>query len=224
MSRLTMGRHLFFGLMCALLCASSAWAQQVKLEEIHPDMDKAALARGADLLMNTCHGCHTLKYVKYRDLIRLGLDKQKVDDWRGDQPMDAALQSQTPESDAIQSFGKAPPDLSLMVRARDGGANYVYSYLLGYYTTPDGTTANHIFPETKMPDPLNISNATDAAQRSQIQHNAHDIVSFLAWASDPHQAERTRLGYYVIAYLIVLTVLLFFVKNLIWSRLSRSDA
>jgi cytochrome c1 len=110
-----------------------------------------------------------------------------------------------------------------MAHARDGGPDYVYSYLTGYYTAPDGTTANHIYPETKMPDPLGISSAADAAQRTEIQNTAKDIVSFLNWTADPRAAERTRLGYYVIAYLIVLTLLLYFVKNLIWSKL-KSEA
>ena len=70
-----------------------------------------------------------------------------------------------------------------------------------------------------MPDILGISTATDAAQRASIQAQARDIASFLTWVSDPHEAERIRLGRYVIAYLLVLTILLYFVKNQIWSRL-----
>jgi len=127
--------------------------------------------------------------------------------------------AQMSENDAMDSFGKAPPDLSLMTKAREGGADYVYSYLLGYYTTKDGMPGNHIYPETKMPDPLGISGATEAAQRSAINSQARDIVSFLAWTADPHASERHRLGYYVLGYLFVLTALLYMVKNQIWSRL-----
>jgi ubiquinol-cytochrome c reductase cytochrome c1 subunit len=119
----------------------------------------------------------------------------------------------------VQSFGKVPPDLSLMTKARDGGPSYLYSYLLAYYVTPDGATSNHIFPATHMPDALGISTATDPAQREELRKTASDIVSFLTWASDPHEQERHRLGYYVIGYLLVLTVLLYMVKNQIWSRL-----
>jgi cytochrome c1 len=70
-----------------------------------------------------------------------------------------------------------------------------------------------------MPDILNGSGATDGAQRAEVQGKARDIVSFLTWASDPHEAERIRLGYYVIGYLIVLTTLLYFVKKQIWAKL-----
>ncbi|MFA6920400.1 MAG: cytochrome c1 [Gallionella sp.] len=208
--------------LAALLCAIplSVWASsEAELEKVTVDTSRTGIARGADILMNNCHSCHSLKYIKYRDLINLGLDKQKVDEWRGEQPLDGSLQAQMSESDATQAFGKAPPDLSLMAKARDGGVNYVYSYLLGYYVTPEGMPGNHIYPATKMPDPLGISSAADDAAKNAIRKQARDIVSFLAWTSDPHEQDRKRLGYYVIGYLIVLTLLLYLLKNQIWSRL-----
>jgi cytochrome c1 len=64
-----------------------------------------------------------------------------------------------------------------------------------------------------------MSGATEAAQRTEIQNNARDIVSFLAWAADPHEQDRHKLGYYVLGYLFVLTFMLYLVKNQIWSRL-----
>jgi ubiquinol-cytochrome c reductase cytochrome c1 subunit len=203
-----------------LCCASSQlWATEATLETFKVDTDLPAIARGVDDLMNNCHSCHNLKYVTYLDMEKLGIDKQKVDGWRGDQPLDSPLASLMSDEATTQSFNMVPPDLSLMTKAREGGANYVYSYLLGYYNTPDGVTHNHIFPATKMPDPLGISTATDHDQRLEIRKTAHDIVSFLSWAADPHAQERYRLGYYVIGYLLILTLLLYFVKKQIWSRL-----
>lgn len=204
-----------------ILCcaASQVWAAEAMLENIKVDTDLPAMERGMDDLMNNCHSCHNLKYITYLDLVKLGIDRKKIDGLRGDQPMDAPLTSLLSEEAAIQSFNMVPPDLSLMTKAREGGANYVYSYLLGYYNTPDGVTHNHIYPATKMPDPLGMSTTTDHAQREEITKTAHDIVSFLSWAADPHEQERHRLGYYVIGYLVILTLLLYFVKNQIWSRL-----
>lgn len=196
-----------------------AWASEAVLDKVTLDDSVPAIERGADTLMNACHSCHSMKYIKYRDLLTFGMNKKKVDDWRGEQSLDTPLMAQMSEADALQAFGKAPPDLSLMTKARDGGVHYVYSYLLGYYMTTDGMPGNHIYPETKMPDPLGISAATDASQRTAIQAQARDIVSFLAWAADPHQSERMRLGYYVIAYLLGLTLMLYIVKQQIWSRL-----
>lgn len=207
-------------LLCFLY--TPAWSAEARLEKFTPASDVASLERGVDALMNDCHSCHSLKYIKYRDLTRFGLSKQKVDSWRGEQSADAPLLATMSESDAMLAFGKAPPDLSLMAKARDGGVNYVYSYLLAYFIAADGVTGNHVFPETHMPDPLGIATATDTAQRATIQARAKDIVSFLAWAADPHGEERIQLGYYVIGYLLVLTTLLYFVKGLIWSRLQRS--
>jgi ubiquinol-cytochrome c reductase cytochrome c1 subunit len=204
-----------------MLCCSVSpvWAAEAKLENIQVDTSLAAIERGVEDLMNNCHNCHTLKYITYHDLARFGIDKKKIEEWRGDQPLDAPLASLMSDEAAMQSFGLVPPDLSLMTKAREGGPSYVYSYLLGYYNTPEGETKNHIFPETKMPDPLGISNATEPAQRDEIGKTAHDIVSFLSWAADPHEQERYRLGYYVIGYLVILTLLLYFVKNQIWARL-----
>lgn len=210
-------KNLIFILM---LCSiSPVWATEAKLENIQVDTSVQAIERGVDDLMNNCHSCHTLKYIRFRDLAKIGIDKKKIDEWRGDQPLDAPLVSLMSDEAAMQSFGLVPPDLSLMTKAREGGASYVYSYLLGYYNTPEGVTRNHIFPETKMPDPLGISSVTDPAQRDELRKTAHDIVSFLSWAADPHEQERHRLGYYVIGYLVILTLLLYFVKNQIWSRL-----
>ncbi|HTN95186.1 MAG TPA: cytochrome c1 [Gallionella sp.] len=199
---------------------SPVWAEEAMLEDAQVDTSLPTVERGVEDLMNNCHNCHTLKYIHFRDLAKFGIERKKIDEWRGDQTMDAPLASLMSDEVAMQSFGLVPPDLSLMTKAREGGADYVYSYLLGYYSTPDGETKNHIFPETKMPDPLGISTTTDHAQREEIRKTAHDIVSFLSWAADPHEQERRWLGYYVIGYLLILTGLLYFVKNQIWARLN----
>ncbi|KAF0201122.1 MAG: ubiquinol-cytochrome c reductase cytochrome c1 [Gallionellaceae bacterium] len=206
-------------ILASCCIATSVWASEAKLETVKVGLDVPTVERGVGVMMDSCHSCHSMKYIKYRDLVTFGIDKQKVDAWRGDQPLDATLLAQMSDSDAMAAYGKAPPDLSLMAKARDGGASYVYSYLLGYYVKPDGMPGNHLYPETKMPDILGMSGATDAAQRTEIQSKARDIVSFLAWAADPEEQERHRLGYYVLAYLFVLTFLLYLVKNQIWARL-----
>ena len=199
--------------------ATSASATEYKLEKFQVDTSVLAVERGVEAFMNACHGCHSLKYVHYRELADLGIDKGKIASWRGDSTLDSAMTGLISDDAAIQSFGTIPPDLSMIIRAREGGASYVYSYLIGYYLTKDGKTGNHFYPLTKMPDALDISNATDPAKHSDLQGKAHDIVSFLYWAADPHEGERKTLGYYIIAYLILLTILLYNVKLDVWSRL-----
>jgi len=203
--------------LCSIVFPASA--TEDKPEKFQVDTSVLAVERGVDTFMNACHACHSLKYVHYRDLASFGIDKNKIAAWRGDSTLDSAMTSLISDDAAIQSFGKIPPDLSMMVRAREGGTSYLYSYLIGYYLTPDGKTSNHLFPLTKMPDALGISTAADPAQLSELQGKAHDIVSFLSWAADPHEAEREALGYYVVGYLIILTLLLYNVKLQVWSRL-----
>jgi len=206
------------------ISALPAWATPVKLENIRAETSVPAVERGAEAFMNTCHGCHGLKYVRYRNLASFGIDKSKIDAWRGDQPLEASLTSLLPDDAAMQSFGLIPPDLSLITKAREGGTSYVYSFLTGYYLTPEGLPGNRVFPETKMPDALGIGalgigGAADPGLHAELQGKARDVVSFLAWAADPHEEERHRLGYYVIGYLVILTTLLYFVKRQVWSRL-----
>ena len=106
-------------------------------------------------------------------------------------------------------------------KAREGEASYIYSYLLGYYNAPDGTVGNHYYSVTKMPDILGVAGVTDPAQPAQLSQKAHDVASFLSWASDPHAQERKSLGMYVLGYLFVLTILLYFLKGRIWARLDK---
>jgi cytochrome c1 len=205
-----------------VLCSTitiPAFASEIKLENFQADTSVIAVERGVNTFMNACHACHSLKYVHYRDLVSYGIDKDRIAAWRGDSTLDSAMTSLLSDEAALQSFGKVPPDLSMMVRAREGGSSYLYSYLTGYYLTPDGKISNHVFPLTKMPDALEVSSATDPVKHSEILEQAHDIVSFLSWAADPHEEERKALGYYVIGYLIILTVLLYNVKLQVWSRL-----
>lgn len=213
-----MKRGLLFAL-CWLVF--SAYAEEAALQKVDVAGDLPTLERGAETVMTVCIGCHSLKYVHFRELAKLGIAKDKVDAWRGSNPMGTAIASQMPPEAALASFGKAPPDLSLMAKAREGEANYIYSYLLGYYTTPEGMTGNHYYAATKMPDVLGVAGVADPAQRAPLEQKAREVASFLAWAADPHAQERQTLGYYVIGYLAVFTTMLFFLKGRIWARLDK---
>jgi cytochrome c1 len=203
--------------------ACSAWGEaEVPLKLVDVATDLPTLQRGAETVMTVCNGCHSLKYIHFRELAKLGLEKEKVDGWRGANPMGTAIAAQMTAEIAAASFGKVPPDLSLMAKAREGEANYIYSYLLGYYTAPDGTTGNHYFPPTKMPDVLAVAGVTDPAQIAELNKKAREVTSFLAWAADPHAQERKSLGYYVLGYLLIFTTMLYFLKGQIWSTLDKA--
>ena len=197
-----------------------AYAAGMALNKVEVSVDLPALERGADTVIDTCTVCHSLKYIRFRDLAGLGFAKEKVQAWRGDSPMGSAIASKMTVDSALLAFGAVPPDLSLIAKAREGGENYVYSFLLGFYAAPDGMMTNHYFPGTKMPDALGIAGVTDAAQRALLEQKARDVTSFLVWAADPHAQERQTLGYYVIGYLLLLTTLLYLLKRRIWARLN----
>jgi len=89
------------------------------LEKIPADAD--SVMRGAEHVVNNCVSCHSLKYIKYTDMLALGVEQATVDAWRGSNPVSARILAQMPAEAAAAAFGGiVPPDLSLMAIARDG--------------------------------------------------------------------------------------------------------
>jgi len=195
-------------------------ANETNLDQTIIPTDHASVLRGAELVVNTCVSCHALKYIRYSDMLALGVSEAKVEAWRNNSPVNTRILAQMPPEAAVAAFGGiVPPDLSLMAHARDGGVHYLYSYLMGYSADTKGEIVNHVYEGTRMPDILAISSATDDKQRAEITAKAKDITAYLNWAADPHAEERKHLGIYVIAYLLLLTVLLYLWKVKIWRKL-----
>ncbi len=119
----------------------------------------------------------------------------------------------------------------MIVGYQEGGADYVYALLTGYRDAPAGVRVNEgmnynlAFPgnQLAMPPPLAKDNFVeyqpDAGTKGSLDQNAHDITAFLAWASDPTLDSRKELGWQVLLYLAITTVLLYLVKKQIWARL-----
>jgi cytochrome c1 len=160
-----------------------------------------------------------MKYIRYRDLLKLGYTAEEVEALRGERDVDSPLTSMMDDETANVSFGKVPPDLSLMALAREGGGRYIYSLITSYYVTANNDVDNHVFPGIKMPDVLGFSGTTDPAQRAELEKMVQDLAVFLEWAADPQAPDRRSLGVYVLIYLAVLTVLLYFLKRKIWRKL-----
>lgn len=179
-----------------------------------------ARQKGAETAVNVCLTCHGLKYLKYSDLAQLGFTVQQLDTLRGDNKPNEALQAGMDPAMLREGFGLLPPDLSLMAKAREGGPAYIYKLLTGFYYKDDGSVDNHRFPGVKMPDVLGYSDAKDPAQRAALEAQARNVAAFLAWAADPHAEQRYHLGYFVLAYLAVLTLFLYLSKRRIWARLN----
>ena len=123
--------------------------------------------------------------------------------------------------------GALPPDLSVIVKAREGGADYVYGILTGYKTPPAdvilgaGMNYNTGFAgmQIAMPQPLSDNAVTFAdGTKATVEQQAHDVVQFLTWAAEPNLETRHRMGISVLIYLAVFTGLLYALKRKIWKR------
>ena len=131
------------------------------------------------------------------------------------------------EASTAANGGAYPPDMSVLAKARAGGANYLYSLLMGYGDTPegleldDGVYYNKYMPGNKimMSEPIldGIVEYLDGTDSSKEQV-AKDITTFLVWASEPHLESQHRMGFKTIIYLIILITLVYMSKQKVWSR------
>ncbi|MDX8413309.1 MAG: cytochrome c1 [Mariprofundales bacterium] len=182
------------------------------------------IRRGLTVFTDICMGCHSAKYVTYKGLIdypEIGLTRKEVDELRGEHPLTDGMITDLSPEDAKVSYGKVPPDLSLIINARRGGANYVYSILTGFAHDPEGKVPdgnwNEYFPGHRiaMPDPLSWL-GHDEADTAELEQQAQDVSAFLTFISDPHQNTRHAIGKYVMAFLLLLTLVLYLLKREVW--------
>lgn len=203
--------------------------------------DTASLQRGARDFVGYCLGCHSLKYERWS---RLGQDLNippalLVKDLipPGETPADY-ITSPMVDSDAEKWFGKAPPDLSLMARAR--GTDYLYQYLKTFYVdTGRATGANNLaLPQSAMPDvvaPLEGLKtavyktagseqvfdhfkqvAPGSMTPQQYDQFVLDLVNFLDYVGDPQQAMRHAMGVWVVLFLLAFTWFAWLLKREFW--------
>ncbi|PIW25779.1 MAG: cytochrome c1 [Rhodospirillales bacterium CG15_BIG_FIL_POST_REV_8_21_14_020_66_15] len=225
--------------------------------------DRASAQRGYKVYKEVCSACHSLNLIKFRNLQDLGFSEAQVKALAAeyeiqDGPNDDGemfTRKRTPsdplpapfaneKAAAAANNGKAPPDLSLITKARAQGgdsvikvslkhpggftlgADYVYALLTGYgeppagVEVPDGGNYNKYFPGgvIAMASPL----AADAVEfsdgtKATVAQMAHDVTMFLSWAAEPELEARKRLGVKVMLFLLVLTGMLFALKRKIWS-------
>lgn len=205
--------------------------------------DQASLQRGARLYFNYCVGCHSLQYMRYSRVAEdLGLSEQQVMDslnFTGAKFGDPVISSM-PAADAVKWFGKAPPDLSLEVRAK--GADWVSAYLHSFYLDPARPVGwnNSVFPNASMPFPLwelqGVQTAVMAPSKpgedatveklelkqpgsmtpDQYDQAVRDLTSFLEYASEPAALKRTAIGAWVLIYLALFTFVAMILKKEYW--------
>jgi ubiquinol-cytochrome c reductase cytochrome c1 subunit len=234
------------------LLATPAMAQDAPMphekwsfERLFGTYDLAAAQRGFQIYSNVCANCHSLEMLHYRDLSGIGLDADQIkavaaavtvpsgtDDQGApkDGPATPASQFRSPfpneKAARAANNGALPPDLSLIVNAREGGPNYVYGILTGFSDPPagfkmqDGMYYNKMFAghQIGMPQPLQDGTVeyTDGTPNN-LKQEAHDVVTFLAWAANPELVERKQIGVRVILFLVFMTGLTYAVKRRVWS-------
>jgi len=206
--------------------------------------DRGSLQRGAKWYVNYCLGCHSLAYMRYNRLAEdLGLTEDMVmqnlvdSDAKFGDTMDISMH---PEQSKAW-FGKAPPDLSLIGRSR--GADWVFSYLRGFYQDESGGWNNTVLENASMPHVLwqlqgiqkpvyrqetgeggfvhevidHFVLATPGTQTPQeYEETARDIAAFLDYAGEPAKLKRKSIGVWVILFLALFTFIAYLLKAEYW--------
>ena len=206
--------------------------------------DRSAAQRGLKVYKEVCSGCHSMNLIAYRNLGDLGFSEQQIkaiasDSLVEDGPNEdgdmferEAIPSDRfanpyPNDNAARAAnnGAYPPDLSLIVKARPKGADYIHSLLLGYNDTPtdfkvpEGMWYNKYMEGhlIAMPAPL-MDGAIeyDDGTEPTLEQLSSDVTTFLAWAAEPSLEHRKRLGIKVLLFLIALFILTYISKEKIW--------
>ena len=209
--------------------------------------DRAALQRGFQIYSEVCSNCQSMNLLHYRDLAALGYNEAEIKAIAAQKqvtagPNDKGEMFQRPaepadafvppfpneEAARVANNGALPPDLSLIIKAREGGPDYVYGILTGFKPVPkgfklqEGMNYNVQFPghQIAMPQPLQDNTVTFAdGTHATLPEEAHDVVTFLTWASEPTMEERKRTGAKVMLFLFGMTGVLYAAKRKIWSDL-----
>ena len=212
--------------------------------------DRASLQRGYQVYQEVCSGCHSAQHLSYRNLSEKGGPEFSVEEAKAiaaqfevedgpnsDGEMFTRLGRLSDkfvkpypnvEASTAANGGAYPPDMSVLAKARKGGADYIYSLLLGYEEAPTGfeldegvyynkyMSGNRI----KMLAPLSdgLVEYSDGTQSTTAQM-AKDITTFLVWTAEPHLESQHRMGFKVIIYLIILLTLVYMSKQKVWSRI-----
>ena len=211
--------------------------------------DRASLQRGYQVYTEVCAACHSMKYLSYRNLSEKGGPEFSVAQAKAIAASFEVTDGPNADGEMFQRPGKLsdkfvmpyenvkaaeaanggayPPDMSVLVKARGGGVDYIYSLLQGYEDAPsgmildDGVHYNKYMygNKIKMSAPLSdgIIEYSDGTNPS-VEQMSKDVTTFLMWAAEPSLEARHQMGFKAIVYLIILTTLVYFSMKRIWSR------
>jgi ubiquinol-cytochrome c reductase cytochrome c1 subunit len=220
--------------------------QEWSFQGVFGTYDRAAQQRGFQVYKEVCSACHPVRHLSFRDLADIGYSQDEVKaiastyQVTNEQPNDQGEMFQRPgrpsdpipgpfpndQAARVANNGALPPDLSLIVKAREGGPDYVFGILTGYKDPPSGFNLlpgmqyNEHFPghQIAMPPPLSDNAVTFADGTSAtVPQMAHDVVTFLTWAAEPRLEDRHRTGFKVILFLVVAAGIFYAAKRKIWA-------
>ena len=181
--------------------------------------DLNSLQRGARNFFNYCAACHSLKYIRYNQIAEdLDLQESKLLEnliFTGAKPEDFVLNNML-EADGSRWFGKAPPDLSLVIRSR--GSDQVYNFLRMFYEDSNSPTGvdNRALPGTSMPNALWL--VQEQSSEEEFDQFTLDIVNFLDYVAEPIQLERKKVGIWVILFLLIFLIFSYALYKDIWKE------
>lgn len=197
--------------------------------------NQASLQRGAKVFVNYCLGCHSASSMRYNRLRDIGLDEKEIKDnllFNTDK-VGNTMTTVMPKKESKAWFGATPPDLSVVARSR--GADWLYTYLRGFYrddTRPTGWN-NVVFDKVAMPHVLWNLQGTQVLKESaghsglvlehagsmttpQYDAMVGDLVNYLVWMGEPGKLNRMKLGLYALAFLGLLLILAYQLKKEYW--------
>jgi len=209
--------------------------------------DHASIRRGFQVYRQVCSTCHSLDRVAYRNLVNTCYTEDEVKEIAAEIDMvdgpDAEgemferpgkLSDYMPRPYANENAarfannGALPPDLSLMVKAREHHEDYVKAMLTGYQDPPEGVTLrqglyyNPYFPggAIAMPPPLSDGQLEfDDGTPGTLDQMANDVTTFLAWAAEPEHDDRKKMGLKAMFILGLVAVPTLYYKRLKWAAL-----
>jgi len=255
-------RIIFFTLLLLLISLSLVKSEEKvepiktdwSFKGITGKFDRASLQRGYQVYTEVCASCHSMNLLSYRNLGEKGGPEFSVDQvkaiaanfevtdgpnnegemfTRPGRPSDRFVSPYPNVQAAIAANGGAyPPDMSVLVKARKGGADYIYSVLMGYEDAPegfeldDGVYYNKYMDgqKIKMSKPIadDIVTYLDGTKATESQI-AKDVTTFLAWSAEPHLESRHKMGMKVIIFLIIFALLVYLSMKRLWSRIDSKE-
>jgi ubiquinol-cytochrome c reductase cytochrome c1 subunit len=227
--------------------------------------DKGQLQRGLKIYKEVCSACHSMNLVSFRTLEELGYSEEQVKAFAGEYEVqdgpnaDGEMYTRKAvpsdyfpspfpnhEAAAAANNGAAPPDFSLIAKARgvtrgfpqfvfdiftqyqQGGPDYIHALLTGYQEPPEGVTVaegTHFNPyfanaaALAMAPPLSDGQVTyDDGTPETLDQYSQDVAAFLMWAAEPHLEERKRMGFMVMVFLAIFTALIYLTKKSVYAN------